>query len=85
MDKIKANKIQEEYRSKLPEHELLINLRWSFLSTEKAMAAHNIKIDEVVLRQVQRKELQNAPLLFRAKTTQYQKKPSTTCLQRFIA
>ena len=71
MDKIKAHKIQEEYRSKLPAHELLTNLRWYFLSSEKAMAARNSKVDEVVLRQVQRKELQNAPLLFRARTTQY--------------
>jgi hypothetical protein len=64
MDKIKANKIQDEYRSELQAHELLTNLRWSFLSTEKAMAAHNIKIYKVVLRQVQRKELQNLHLLF---------------------
>ena len=50
-------KFQEEYSAKLPALALLTNLGWSFLSPDQALAERGGKTDEVVLRQVLRREL----------------------------
>ena len=61
-------KFQEEYSAKLPALTLLINLGWSFLSPEQALAARGGKADEVVLRQVLRNELQKRTFTFAGKS-----------------
>lgn len=50
-------KFQEEYSAKLPALTLLTNLGWSFLSPSQALVARDGKQDQVVLRQILRKEL----------------------------
>lgn len=60
-------KFQEEYSAKLPALTLLTNLGWSFLSPELALAARGGKADEVVLRQVLRRELQKRTFTFAGK------------------
>lgn len=60
-------KFQEEYSAKLPALMLLTNLGWSFLSPELALAARGGKVDEVVLRQVLRSELQKRTFTFAGK------------------
>lgn len=50
-------KFQEDYSAKLPALTLLTNLGWSFLSPSQALAARDAKQDQVVLRQILRKEL----------------------------
>ena len=61
-------KFQEEYSAKLPALTLLTNLGWSFLSPELALAARGGKVDEVVLRQVLRSELQKRTFTFAGKS-----------------
>ncbi|EJU9868069.1 type I restriction endonuclease subunit R [Vibrio vulnificus] len=61
-------KFQEEYSAKLPALTLLINLGWSFLSPEHALAARSGKADEVVLRNVLRGELQKRTFIFAGKS-----------------
>lgn len=61
-------KFQEEYSAKLPALALLTNLGWSFLSPAQALAARSGKIDEVVLRQVLRGELQKRIFTFAGKS-----------------
>ncbi|EGR4216851.1 type I restriction endonuclease subunit R [Vibrio cholerae] len=61
-------KFQEEYSAKLPALTLLTNLGWSFLSPEQALAARGGKTDEVVLRQVLRRELQKRTFTFAGKS-----------------
>jgi len=53
-----APKFQEEYSAKLPALALLTNVGWQFLSPAEAFAARAGKLDEVVLREVLRSELQ---------------------------
>ncbi|MEN8331773.1 type I restriction endonuclease subunit R [Acinetobacter baumannii] len=50
-------KFQEEYSAKIPALTLLMNLGWSFLSPSQALVARDGKQDQVVLRQILRKEL----------------------------
>ncbi len=50
-------RFQEEYSGKIPALTLLTNLGWSFLSPSQALAARDGKQDQVVLRQILRKEL----------------------------
>lgn len=50
-------KFQEEYSAKLPALALLINLGWSFLPPEQALAARYGKQDEVVLCEILKNEL----------------------------
>lgn len=57
-------KFQEEYSAKLPALTLLTNLGWSFLSPEQALAARNSKLDEVVLRDELRQQLQKRRFVF---------------------
>jgi len=63
-----APKFQEEYSAKLPALTLLTNLGWSFLSPEQALAKRGVKTDEVVLRQILRKELKKRTFTFAGKT-----------------
>ncbi len=51
-------KFQEEYSAKLPALALLTHLGWTFLPPEKALAARNNKLDEVVLRGELRAQLE---------------------------
>ncbi|MBN7190646.1 type I restriction endonuclease subunit R [Proteus mirabilis] len=60
-------KFQEEYSAKLPALMLLTNLGWSFLSPGLALVARGGKVDEVVLRQVLRSELQKRTFTFAGK------------------
>jgi type I restriction enzyme R subunit len=57
MNQLYTPKFQEEYSAKLPALTLLSNLGWSFLSPSQALAARDGKQDQVVLRQILRKEL----------------------------
>lgn len=50
-------KFQEEYSAKIPALTLLTNLGWSFLPPSQALVARDGKQDQVVLRQILRKEL----------------------------
>ena len=50
-------KFQEEYSAKIPALTLLMNLGWSFLPPSQALVARDGKQDQVVLRQILRKEL----------------------------
>lgn len=51
-------KFQEEYSAKLPALSLLMQLGWSFLSPQQALAARGGRADAVVLHQLLRDELQ---------------------------
>lgn len=57
-------KFQEEYSAKLPALTLLTNLGWSFLSPSQALVARDGKQDQVVLRQILRKELSKRKFTF---------------------
>lgn len=57
-------KFQEEYSAKLPALTLLTNLGWSFLSPEQALVARHNKQDDVVLRDLLRKELSKRRFMF---------------------
>ena len=57
MNQLYTPKFQEEYSAKLPALTLLSNLGWSFLSPSQALVARDGKQDQVVLRQILRKEL----------------------------
>ncbi|MDX8163715.1 type I restriction endonuclease subunit R [Acinetobacter pittii] len=57
-------KFQEEYSAKLPALVLLNNLGWSFISPAQALAARDGKQDQVVLRQILRKELSKRKFTF---------------------
>ncbi|ENV09361.1 hypothetical protein F966_02018 [Acinetobacter higginsii] len=57
-------KFQEEYSAKLPALTLLTNLGWSFLSPLQALVARDGKQDQVVLRQILRKELSKRKFTF---------------------
>jgi len=59
-----APKFQEEFSAKLPALALLTQLGWSFLSPEQALAARRGRQDEVVLREVLRRELQKRRFTF---------------------
>lgn len=63
-----APRFQEEYSAKLPALALLNNLGWSFLSPEQALAARGGQLDEVVLRQILRSELQKRTFTFAGKS-----------------
>lgn len=67
-------KFQEEYSAKLPALTLLINLGWSFLTPEQALAARNGKTDAVVLHHVLRQELQKRTFTFTGKEYPLSKK-----------
>lgn len=60
-------KFQEEYSAKLPALALLTNLGWSFLPPSQALAARDGKQDQVVLRQILRKELSKRTFPFAGK------------------
>ncbi|MCH7332121.1 type I restriction endonuclease subunit R [Acinetobacter modestus] len=57
-------KFQEEYSAKIPALTLLKNLGWSFLSPSQALVARDGKQDQVVLRQILRKELSKRKFTF---------------------
>lgn len=57
-------KFQEEYSAKLPALALLTNLGWSFLPPSQALIARDGKQDQVVLRQILRKELSKRKFTF---------------------
>ena len=57
MNQLYTPKFQEEYSAKLPALTLLSNLGWSFFSPSQALVARDGKQDQVVLRQILRKEL----------------------------
>ena len=59
---------QEEYSSKLPALALLSNLGWTFLPPEEALKARSSKTNEVVFRDVLRKELQKRHFVYAGKT-----------------
>ena len=61
-------KFQEEYSAKLPALTLLTNLGWTFLSPEQALAAREGKTDQVVLRGLLRKALQQRTFTVAGKT-----------------
>ncbi|MCX2843045.1 type I restriction endonuclease subunit R [Microbulbifer thermotolerans] len=61
-------KFQEEYSAKLPALALLTNLGWSFLSPDQALAERGGKTDEVVLRQVLRRELARRTFTYAGKS-----------------
>lgn len=60
-------KFQEEYSGKIPALTLLTNLGWSFLSPSQALVARDGKQDQVVLRQILRKELSKRTFPFAGK------------------
>lgn len=60
-------RFQEEYSAKLPALTLLTNLGWSFLSPSQALTARDGKQDQVVLRQILRKELSKRTFPFAGK------------------
>ena len=60
-------KFQEEYSAKIPALTLLMNLGWSFLSPSQALTARDGKQDQVVLRQILRKELSKRTFPFAGK------------------
>lgn len=60
-------KFQEEYSAKIPALTLLMNLGWSFLSPSQALVARDGKQDQVVLRQILRKELSKRTFPFAGK------------------
>lgn len=60
-------KFQEEYSAKLPALTLLANLGWSCLSPLQALVARDGKQDQVVLRQILRKELSKRTFPFAGK------------------
>lgn len=60
-------KFQEEYSTKLPALVLLTNLGWQFMSPEQALAARGGQQDQVVLREVLRRELTKRCFLFAGK------------------
>lgn len=62
-----APKFQEEYSAKIPALALLINVGWQFLSPEQNIQARNQNANEVVLREVLRKELQKRRFTFNGK------------------
>ena len=61
-------KFQEEYSAKIPALTLLSNLGWSYLSPNEALAAREGKTDQVVLREVLRRELSKRTFVFEGKT-----------------
>lgn len=60
-------KFQEEYSAKIPALTLLCNLGWEYLSPEKTLAARFEKTNEVVLRDVLRRELQKRRFTYTGK------------------
>lgn len=60
-------KSQEEYSAKLPVLALLTHLGWSFLSPEQALTTRGGKLDEVVLRDELRRQLQKRRFTFASK------------------
>lgn len=67
MNQLYTPKFQEEYSAKLPALTLLSNLGWSFLSPSQALVARDGKQDQVVLRQILRKELSKRTFPFAGK------------------
>ena len=61
-------KFQEEYSAKIPALALLSNLGWSYLTPVEALAAREGKTDQVVLREVLRRELSKRTFVFEGKT-----------------
>lgn len=62
-----APKFQEEYSAKIPALTLLTNLGWEFINPENALAARSGKTNELVLKEVLRKELQKRRFIFAGK------------------
>jgi len=60
-------KFQEEYSAKIPALNLLTNLGWEFINPENALAARSGKTNELVLKEVLRKELQKRQFIFAGK------------------
>lgn len=60
-------KFQEEYSAKIPALTLLTNLGWEFINPEDALAARSSKTNELVLKDVLRKELQKRRFIFAGK------------------
>lgn len=60
-------KFQEEYSAKIPALTLLTNLGWEFINPENALAARSGKTNELVLKEVLRKELQKRRFIFAGK------------------
>lgn len=60
-------RFQEEYSAKLPALALLSSFGWTYLSPEQALAARGGKTDQVVLRDVLRRELAKRRFLFAGK------------------
>lgn len=60
-------KFQEEYSAKIPALDLLCKLGWNYLSPEQALRARGGKYNEVVLRDVLRKELRKRRFNFSGK------------------
>jgi len=60
-------KFQEEYSAKIPALTLLTNLGWEFINPENALAARSGKTNELVLKDVLRKELQKRRFIFAGK------------------
>lgn len=67
MNQLYTPKFQEEYSAKLPALTLLSNLGWSFFSPSQAFVARDGKQDQVVLRQILRKELSKRTFPFAGK------------------
>lgn len=60
-------KFQEEYSAKIPALTLLTNLGWEFINPENALTARSGKTNELVLKEVLRKELQKRRFIFAGK------------------
>ncbi len=60
-------KFQEEYSAKIPALTLLTNLGWEFINPENALDARSGKTNELVLKEVLRKELQKRRFIFTGK------------------
>jgi type I restriction enzyme R subunit len=60
-------KFQEEYSAKIPALTLLTNLGWDFINPENALSARAGKTNELILKDVLRKELQKRRFIFSGK------------------
>ncbi|MDD4926962.1 MAG: HsdR family type I site-specific deoxyribonuclease, partial [Methylotenera sp.] len=60
-------KFQEEYSAKIPALTLLTNLGWDFINPDNALSARAGKTNELILKDVLRKELQKRRFIFAGK------------------
>ncbi|MDP2101575.1 MAG: HsdR family type I site-specific deoxyribonuclease, partial [Methylotenera sp.] len=60
-------KFQEEYSAKIPALSLLTNLGWDFINPDNALSARAGKTNELILKDVLRKELQKRRFIFAGK------------------